>query len=461
MRNVKRRMRKNRFVVIIVVFLTTFSAYAQGVEASRRATIQYGTDTEIAALIQTLRTENADYLDDELIALIENTRNTRILSGVFAFFGEREKSGIEERAIRAIVERNDEANETVLSAVDYLGRVKNTKAVPLIMELLDSGERRFFNVAFRALGRASSAGSDLADETADFLIDYYNNRDPGDDNRREVITAIGATGSSSGVSLLVEIAANTDERVPLRIAALDALSRTKDPGGLQAILLCIGTNDPNVRSAAVAALGPFSGEAVDKAILDAFRDSYYRTRIAAAQASRDRKFKEAVPYLKYRAESDEVVNVREEAIRALGAIANEEAIEILGSLFGERKNSDRVRLVAGEMLMKNAPDKNLGKLIVELEEAKTRNQTSLYNGLLKVIGETVVEGDKTEMENVTRRFLMNGGLIEKLYGLDMAANNYLTMLSDQIKPMAGDRNETIARRAKRTAERLGIDLANE
>jgi len=195
--------------------------------------------------------------------------------------------------------------------------------------------------------------------------------------------------------------------------------------------------------------------------LDAFRDSFYRTRIAAAQASRERKFKEAVPYLKYRAENDEVVNVREESVRALGAIANEEAVEVLGGLFGERKNSDRIRLIAGEMLMKNAPDKNLGKLIVELEEAKTRNQTNLYNGLLKVIGETVVEGDKTEMENITRRFLMNGGLIEKLYGLDMAANNYLAMLSDQIKPMTGDRNETIARRAKRTAERLGIDLSNE
>jgi HEAT repeat protein len=447
--------------IFLVLFFASSFAYAQDVEASRRATIQYGTDTEVAALVQTLRTENADYLDDELVALIESTRNTRILSGVFAFFGEREKSGIEERAIRAVVERDDEANETVLSAVDYLGRVKYTKAVPVIMELLDSGERRFFNVAFRALGRTSSAGSELADEAAEFLIDYYNNRDPGDDNRREVITAIGATGSSSGVSLLIEIAANTDERVPLRIAALDALSKTKDSGGLQAILSCIGTNDPNVRSAAVAALGPFSGEAVDKAILDAFRDSFYRTRIAAAQASRDRKFEEAVPYLKYRAERDEVVNVREEAVRALGAIANKEAVEVLGSLFSERKNSDRVRLIAAEMLIKNAPNENLGKLIIELEEARTRNQTGLYNGFLKIIGETVVEGDKAEMENITRRFLLNGSLIEKLYGLDMAANNYLTILSAEIKPMAGDRNESIARRARRTAERLGIELSNE
>jgi HEAT repeat protein len=314
------------------------------------------------------------------------------------------------------------------------------------------------NSAFRALVRTSSSDRERANEASDFLVDFYTNRDPGTDNRSEVITAIGATGSSNGISMLSDIASNPDERSPLRIAALGALSNIGDEAGLDAVLVCVSTNDPNVRSAAVAALGPFSGEAVDKAILDAFRDSYYRTRLAAAQASKERKFEEAIPYLKYRAERDDVPNVKDEAIRALGAIGNEEANTVLESLFAERKNSDRVRIIAAEMVMKNEPDRNLTKLIVELDDAKTKNQTALYNGLLKVMGETVVTGDKTDMENITRRFLLNGGVIEKLYGLDMAANNNLLTLSQEIKPMAGDRNESIARRARRTAEALGIEI---
>jgi HEAT repeat protein len=437
-----------------------FFVYAQDVEETRRDTIRFGTEVEIASLVQTLRAENADYLDDELIALIENTRNVRILTGVFGFFGEREKSGLEERAIRAIVERDDEANETVLSAVQYLGMVQHEEAAPVIMELLDSEERRFYNTAFRALGRVASSGT-LADEAADFLIEFYNDRDPGDDNRREVITAIGATGSSNGVVLLIEIASNENERIPLRIAALGALSSIGDPEGLDTILGCVSTSDPNVRSAAVAALGPFSGEAVDRAILDAFRDSFYRTRIAAAQASRDRKFVEAVPYLRFRSERDEVPNVRDEAIRALGAIANEEAIEVLDSLFSERRNSERVRLLAADMLMRNSADINFGKLIVELEEAKTRNQTNLYNGFLRVVGETVVTGDTGLMEDITRRFMANGTLIERLYALDMAANNNLVVLASEIRTMANDNNEAISRRARRTAERLGIEISDE
>jgi len=448
--------------LLVAIFLLFFSlwANAQDIEPSRLATIKYGTEAEIAALIQSLITERADYLDDELIAVVENTRNQKILSGVFSFFGDREKSGLEGRAIRAIEERDLEATDTVLSAVDYLGKVKAGNAVPVLEELLDSQERKFMNNAFRALGKASAADSETADEVAEYLMDYYTNRDPGDDNRREVITSLGATGSAKGVSLLVDIAGNSDERMPLRNAALEALSKIGSPDGLQAILTCVTTSDPNVRSTAVAALGPFSGEEVDKAILEAFRDSYYRTRLAACQASRDRRLAEAVPYLQFRAERDDVPNVKEEAIRALGAIANDDAISAMDSLFAERKNTDRVRITAAEMLMKNAAAAYLGRLIAELDDAKLKNQTQLYNGFLKIAGEAKIpnDADFSLLESLTSRFLRSGGVLEKLYGLDMAANNDLKGLSQEIKALLDEKNESISRRARRTAEKLGIEI---
>jgi len=446
----------NKYIFIFLLFIG-LTAYAQDIEASRLNTIKYGTETEIAGLIQSLRNENADYLDNELVTLTDNTRNTKILSGVFTFFGERGKNDLEDRAIRAIEERDDETNETILSAVDYLGMIKSAKAADVLIELLDTEERRFMNNAFRALGKASSSDKKKADKAADFLIDFYNNRDVGT-NARDVIIAIGETKSAKAVPLLAEIASNTDERIPLRIAALDALSRVGDSDGLEAILACVSTNDPNVRSAAVAALGPFSGKEVDKAILDAFRDSYYRTRIAAAQASRERKLAAAIPYLKFRAENDDVPNVRDEAVLALGEIANGEAMTILDNLFKERKNSDRIRLVCAQMLMKNAGQKNLSRIILELDEAKQKNQTALYNGFLKIVGEAKIDGDTGEMEKLTRRFLQNGGIIEKLYGLDMAVNNELKGLSTEIKALTTDKNESLARKARRTAERLGIEI---
>jgi hypothetical protein len=89
-----------------------------------------------------------------------------------------------------------------------------------------------------------------------------------------------------------------------------------------------------------------------------------------------------------------------------------------------------------------------------------KNQTTFYNGLLKIIGETVVTGDTSLMQNITGRFLRNGGVVETLYGLDMAANNNLSGFSDDIKKLTKHSNGSIARRAERTAEKLGIELSD-
>ena len=465
-------VKNNKLTIFFIILCLSHPIYAQQdsaantaqtgtAEASRREIIQYGTETEIASLIQSLRTERADYLDNDLIALTETSRNMRVLTGVFGFFGERNKTGLEDRAIRAIKEREEEANETVQSALEYIGKLKANQAVPVILELLDTEERRYLATGFRALGLASSGDKDLADETAEFLIDYYEYREPGNDNRSIIINAIGATGSSLAVNFLSGIASNTDERIPLRIAALDALSKIGDNEGLEAVLGSINTNDPNVRAAAVAALGPFSGTEVEKAIFDGFRDSYYRTRIAAAQASRERKLASAVPYLKFRAERDEVPNVKDEAIRALGAIASDEAFEVLKSLFSERRNTDRVRILSAEMLFKNNEGRNISSLIIELDEAKTKNQTSLYNGLLKVLGETIVEGNKTDIENLARRFMQSGTIIEKSYSLDIASNNQLRGLGEQIIALTKDRNTSLAQKARRIAGVLEIVIPEE
>jgi len=448
------RRNSELYVLLFALLAAAFPLFAQNdLEQTQLNTLKYGTETEIATLIQTLKTESADYLDNEIIKLVENTRNNKILGGAFAFFAEREKPGLETRAIRAIEEREDEENDTVLAAIDYLGKLKAVSAAPVFKELLESGERRFMNAAFRALGQVS--GNDR-DGVAEYLVDFYENRDTGSENQRDIITAIGASGSPKAVPFLAGLAGGNETRPVLRIAALEALAKIGDQAGLEAVIACVSSKDPNIRAAAVTALGPFSGTTVDTAILDAFRDSFYKTRIAAAQASRQRKFAGAVPYLKFRAERDDVPLVREEAIRALGAIANGEAVGILEELFTTRKNGDRVRIAAGEMLMQAAPDRFLDAFVKELDEAKQKSQTTLYNGLLKILSVTKCSG----LEAIARRLMQDRGAVEKSVALDMAANNGLTSLAPEIRTVAQEKNEGLSGKARRTLEKLGISESN-
>jgi HEAT repeat protein len=436
---------------------------AQSEDEQRLDTIRYGTETEIAALIQTLKSERTSSqqsksehtLDDALIAVTQTTRNQNILSGVLSFFADRDKKGLEQRAVKAIEEREDEANETVIAAINYLGKVKALDALKPLEKLLDAQEPGFMGSAFRALGRAASGGSGQdKDDTAAYLVDFYTNRNPPDTSRRDIILALGETGSQTGLSLLIEIAENNQERGPLRMAALDGLAKIGDPSGLDAILQALSSTDPNVRSTAVAALGPFSGKSVDDAILESFRDSYYRTRIGAASAAGTRKLTAAIPYLQYRAERDEVPSVRDEAVKALGAIGTAEAQAILEGLFVERKHPSRIRIGAAAMLLRNDPGAYTEKVIAELDDAKKTNQTSLYNGFLGALSEA-----KTgKVEDLARRFLNSGGVIEKSYALDMILRNELRSLAPEVRSlMTGEKNTGLARKARNTLEHFGMD----
>jgi HEAT repeat protein len=240
------------------------------------------------------------------------------------------------------------------------------------------------------------------------------------------------------------------------MAALDALGKIGDPSGLDAIIEAVSTADPNVRSSAIAALGPFSGEVADRAILDGLRDSYFRSRIGAAQAAGRRKMEAAVPYLQYRAENDDVQAVKDEAIKALGAIWNDEAIAVLEALFSEQKNSDTIRILAGEMLLTNDSALYTARAIAALDDAKTRNQTALYNGFLRIVS----PGISGDLEALARRFLASGSVIEKSYALDMAVNNNFTSLEEDIRSCLDERRNgaSLARKAQTTLEKLGLTV---
>ena len=434
------------------------AADAQVEEARRLDTIRYGTEAEIAALIQTLKSEtNADIggvLDDALIAVTQNTRNQNILSGVLSFFGERAKQGLEERAVRAIEERDEEANATVIAALDYLGKIKAASAIPTLKAILDTSEARFTNSAIRALGRAASGGGVAGDDAAEYLLDYYEYQNPTDESRREIIVALGETGSKTALPVLIGIVENDTERPAVRMAALDTLAKLKDDSALDAILSATSASDTNVRASAIAALGPFSGAQVEDAILEGFRDSYYRTRIGAAKAAGERKLDKAVPYLRFRAERDDVATVKDEAIRALGAIGNSEAMGVLSDFFLNRKTAERTRLLSAEMLIKNDASAYAEQLITELEEANKSHYTSLYNGFLRVLA----MAKTSKVEEITRRFLSSGGVLEKSYALDIAVNNSFKSLAEPIRAVASDtKNSGLSRKAKTTLTKLGLE----
>jgi len=419
-------------------------------EEQRRDTIKYGTEAEIGNLIKALAAEKAEYLDEELVSLVQASGNEKIILGVFTFFGERKKTGLEEQAKQILQEWDQQENGSIIIAVDYLGKMADSSALAAITGLLETKEKRFQNVALRALGRVG--GGSAAAQTAQYLIAYYQDVGDDDDNRREIISALGELRHADALTFLADIAADPEERPVRRMAAVEALAKIGDEDGLESVIEAVNAGDPNLRAAAVGALYPFPGKKADEAILEAFRDSYYKTRLAAARAAGERKLAAAVPFLRYRAERDEVPAVRDEALRALGKIADSEARDVMAALFTEKKTIERSRVVTAEELLRIDADQYAPRVVAALDEAKAAKQTTLYNSLAKALA----AARTSKIQDLASRFLASADVVEKSYGLDMVKNNDFSALAEQVKALKDEKNEGISRKASAILDSLGI-----
>jgi HEAT repeat protein len=421
-------------------------------EEALRQTINYGTDTEITELVKKLRDGNIDALDGDLIRLAEKTKNQNIILAVFSFFAERSVTGLEDTALAILSDRENETPQKITAAIDYLGAVKEKKAVPVLTEIVSSGGGQYDGQSIRALGKI--ADSDMpraeADAITETLIGYYNNGAANGGNREAVIAAVGNSGGGASSAFIMEIVNDAEQSTPLRMAALEAAGKLKDAALLDSIIAAASSADPNIRYAAVGALGSFDSQEADAVILESLRDSYFRTRLAAIRSVKARRLEEAVPYLRYRAERDEAAVVRNEAVLALGEIGGNAAESALAAMLDDKKNSDALRSLCAEMLIKNNADAYADSIIAKLDEAAVKKQTALYKGLLKALS----TARTPKVEALTARLFASKDVTEKFYALDMAANNGFTAFISEAEALSKNKNLSLASRAQKTLQKL-------
>jgi hypothetical protein len=67
------------------------------------------------------------------------------------------------------------------------------------------------------------------------------------------------------------------------------------------------------------------------------------------------------------------------------------------------------------------------------------------------------------LESLARRFISAGGVIEKSLALDLILNNEFRSLADEVRNLLDEKKYgvSIARKAKNTLERLGLDTGTD
>ncbi|MDR0539543.1 MAG: HEAT repeat domain-containing protein [Spirochaetaceae bacterium] len=420
-----------------------------------RQTIRYGTETEINKLIQILRQEKITSLDTELQNLAVNTKSAQLRQSLVAYFTQSNSDALSASVLDFLRARNELDSNLISVSLDYTAKKGGPEAAPVLKDIIENGETRHQGQALKAYGKVLKQGGASEKEAgAEFLLGFYREKANSDETRRVIIEALGEGEFSQASEFLAGLINNGDENSVLRGAALNAAGKLGDTAGdsqlRKAVTGALNAPEPLVRMEAVGALGAFAGAESDAALLDALRDSFFRTRYAAVKALSTRKLPAAVEFLEYRAKNDEAANVREESVQTLGAYQSAAADTSLEAIYDDKHTPEKVRLLAAEMLVKNHPGKYTKKFMTDMDEAKRSKQKSLYAGLVKALSAS----NGNDAQALVEALLAGADVADQSYALDIIGNNKLSRFRPRIEQIAEDPKNSLNQKAKITLEKL-------
>jgi HEAT repeat protein len=214
--------------------------------------------------------------------------------------------------------------------------------------------------------------------------------------------------------------------------------------------------DPNVRTAAIEALGAFAGASVASGeeargeLVQALRDSYPKARIAACKAAAAGNVTEALPFLKYKAQSDPERAVKIEACRSLAIIGIaatgiDSPFPFLRERLEDNKESPEIRSLCFGLLARYDPSGSLPVLAARLLAEAAEKDRSFYTTLAREIA----NADKAPgIGKLARVLLSDKEYLIRIAGIEWIRKNKATDLKADLESLAkNDPSDMIKKRA--------------
>jgi HEAT repeat protein len=419
------------------------------IEEQRRDTIRYGIDSEIAELISKLTAEREGRYNDDLLGLLKSSHGVKLRIGVLDFMSFLEWKGAEETAIAIADDRDNQDQDLVISALSYLAAVRSKEALKFVASVIKEDNQKILPPLVRLMGRSGGEAEEQ------ILLDWFDGDSVSPALREEAIKALGEIGSTKAAARLSKLVEDgSGGRMGARMLACAALAKIKDESALPSLIKAANdTADPNVRSAAVEALGAFAGNSsaaggeARGALVQALRDSFPKARIASCKAVAAGKVAEALPFLKYKARNDPERSVKIEALRALAALGGGESFAFLRERLGDKKESPELRSLCFSLLGRYDASSSMDILSSRLRTEAAEKERSFYTALAREVANADKSPDIAPLARILmgdKEYLIRIAAIEwarKSKSADMKPD--LERLaaedpSDQIKKRAAD-----------------------
>lgn len=405
----------------------------------RSDTIRYGIESEILELIKTLGSEKDSSHNQELLDLLISSRSSKLRSAILDFFRSLSWPDAEDEALRLVEDRDLEDDALVASALAYLAEIRSAKALDFASAIIEEDNKKILPSLVRLLGRAGGTKEE------DLLLAWLEGDAPTESLRQEAIRALGEIGSKKAAESLMKIAENGEAPRFNRIYACEALAKIKYPASVSSLVKAANGEDPNVRSAAVEALGAFADKEAQSALREALRDGFVKSRVAACKAIAAQGLVSAVPALIYKAENDPERAVKIEAMRSLAELGGEESLGYLRAYLDDKKHEMALRVTVFGLLARKDAAGSMDLLAQKLLAESKEKDRSYFTALAREIANAE---DAKAAAPLARILLADSDYLIRLGGLEWARRTKSPDIAADIASIAEkDPSDAVRKRA--------------
>lgn len=416
-------------------------------------TIEFGTPSEIVAVIEkALKEDDVRYIDS-LYEIFYKTRSLAVKAKILEYFGKLDDPCLADYVVELLSDITEADAKIVAKALDYVHDTKITAACPALVKILEDEARdNYFSPTLVALGAVGG------DKEAKYITQYLERDDLTNAERQSLMQALGSLGSTSTdvYDKVLEVAEDTSEDTFTRARALETLGKMSATSNLantqessvDTLVRSFEGGDPNIRQYCVKGLAPLSSnENALNTILEAIKDDHWKVRLEAIKVAKDQKIATALDNIKYRARNDAEMVVKTEAIKTLGVLG---ANDVLVEMLGDKKVGDITKAQIAAVLMEagSSNDGDVIKLAKEAVESRTRKK------LVAELGKLFIKYARDSFGDICVAYLQSKDTVAQQQGLAMYKNKKYPAATSEVERIANDRGNSNKKGAKKI---LGIE----
>lgn len=420
----------------------------ESLNEQKRDVLKYGIDSEVLGTISTIRSENDNSFDDELSDLLAENDNAEINRAIFDFFGQSESEAGREKALHLVKNHLDDyeySTNLILSAISYLGIIKEKEASDLFYEMLKDNNKSLAGAALRGIGKLED------DSRADEIMSFFEENE-GDSEYEDLLASailvLGELEYKDASASFEDILLDEDAPKVHRQYAAISIGKLQADSGFELLkeqftLL----EDANLRSYVLKGLSDYDKGEMDSLLISALRDSFWRIRVAASEGLGSREVSDAVEILIYKVKKDPVRQVRYSSMKALGDIATTEANEFILEQFKSPRNAFDLRAKALDVML----DKQIGGSIEVLKEVLDKKWEDKKDSELGPFCKTLSTTEWVALEPFYNAMIQNKNYIIQIYGIRGIKINKLSSLKSRLHELDTENQPVNLRREVKAA----------